>query len=168
MRLASRTLPSPLGELLLVTDERGVVRSLGLARSRARVELGPDPWAVQAKLRRYFDGEIDALADVAVEAHGSPLEDRVWAELRRIPVGTTASYVAIARRLGLADPRAAIDVGRACGRNPVAIIVPCHRVIGANGDLVGFGLGLDRKRRLLEHEGVPVGRGETLRLPGVG
>jgi len=100
-------------------------------------------------LAAYFAGEGDE-PDVPLDMRGAPFECRVWQELRRIPRGTTTSYGAIARRLG--DVGASRAVGTANGANPVAIIVPCHRVIGANGALVGYGGGLDRKTWLLDHE----------------
>src|SRR5437762_405142 len=89
--------------------------------------------------------------DLPLDAGGTAFERRVWDALRTIPYGRTLSYSELARRLG--DPRATRAVGAANGKNPIPIIVPCHRVIGANGALTGFGGGLDRKRWLLEHEG---------------
>jgi methylated-DNA-[protein]-cysteine S-methyltransferase len=108
--------------------------------------------AVAAILERYFGGEIAALDSVAVELNGTPFQKSVWQALRRIPAGTTISYAELAKRIG--DPAAVRAVGTANGANPVAVIVPCHRVIGSNGRLTGYGGGLDRKQWLLEHEGV--------------
>jgi methylated-DNA-[protein]-cysteine S-methyltransferase len=102
-------------------------------------------------LRAYFDGDMTALADVPTLTSGTPFQKKVWTALRKIPVGTTTSYQAIAARIG--KPLACRAVGLANGSNPVAIIVPCHRVIGANNRLTGYGGGLDRKRWLLTHEG---------------
>jgi methylated-DNA-[protein]-cysteine S-methyltransferase len=104
-------------------------------------------------LQRYFAGDFVALRVIAIAAAGSELQRRVWAMLRNIPAGKTVSYGQIARDLGYDDPRMAIEVGAANGANPIAIVVPCHRVIGSNGDLKGYAWGLHRKRWLLEHEG---------------
>lgn len=103
-------------------------------------------------LRAYLAGDFGALDAVAVDPGGTPFQARVWAELRRIPPGTAISYGELARRVG--QPTASRAVGHANGQNPVAIIVPCHRVIGADLTLTGYGGGLDRKRWLLTHEGV--------------
>jgi methylated-DNA-[protein]-cysteine S-methyltransferase len=103
-------------------------------------------------LQRYFDGDLAALDGIEVELHGTPFQKNVWQALRRIPAGTTISYSELARRVG--DPAAVRAVGTANGANPVAVIVPCHRVIGSNGSLTGYGGGLDRKQWLLAHEGV--------------
>jgi methylated-DNA-[protein]-cysteine S-methyltransferase len=108
--------------------------------------------AVAAILERYFAGEISALDTVPVELNGTPFQKTVWEALRRIPGGTTISYAELAKRIG--DPAAVRAVGTANGANPVAVIVPCHRVIGSDGRLTGYGGGLDRKQWLLQHEGV--------------
>ena len=103
-------------------------------------------------LRRYFGGDLAALDAVPAELNGTPFQKAVWQALRRIPPGTTISYGELARRIG--QPTSVRAVGAANGANPVAVIVPCHRVIGSNGTLTGYGGGLDRKRWLLAHEGV--------------
>lgn len=100
---------------------------------------------------RYFDGEIDALAQVPIVPIGSEFQLRVWHELRRIPPGRTLSYGQLAQRIG--NPKASRAVGAANGRNPLCIVVPCHRVIAADGTLGGFSAGLEAKRWLLHHEG---------------
>ena len=102
-------------------------------------------------LQRYFAGEVAVLDEVAVELNGTAFQKTVWQALRRIPGGETISYAELARRIGV--PSAVRAVGAANGANPVAVIVPCHRVIGANGTLTGYGGGLDRKQWLLSHEG---------------
>jgi methylated-DNA-[protein]-cysteine S-methyltransferase len=102
------------------------------------------------QLAEYF-ARSRSTFDLPLDAVGSVFQRRVWDALRAIPYGTTVSYSELARRLG--DSRATRAVGAANGRNPIPIIVPCHRVVGARGDLTGFGGGLDRKRWLLEHEG---------------
>lgn len=108
--------------------------------------------AVSALLARYFEGAIGALDTVAVELNGTPFQKKTWQALRRIPAGSTISYAELAKRIG--EPRAVRAVGAANGANPVAVIVPCHRVIGSDGTMTGYGGGLDRKQWLLAHEGV--------------
>ncbi|HEY2431860.1 MAG TPA: methylated-DNA--[protein]-cysteine S-methyltransferase [Vicinamibacterales bacterium] len=108
--------------------------------------------AVRAMLSRYFAGEFGVIDAVAVELNGTGFQKTVWQALRRIPSGTTVSYAELARRIG--EPAAVRAVGSANGANPVALVVPCHRVIGSDGSLTGYGGGLDRKRWLLIHEGV--------------
>lgn len=103
------------------------------------------------QLTEYFAGQRTTF-ELPLEALGSPFEHRVWNALRTIPYGTTTTYGELARRLG--DVKATRAVGSANGANPIPIIVPCHRVVGSKGELTGFGGGLDRKRWLLEHEGV--------------
>ena len=163
-------LPSPVGELLLTASETGVT---GIYfPSRDRMPKHQPAWAEDAgqggasailaqarhQLIDYFAGTRTTF-DVPLEPSGTEFEQRVWTALRAIPYGTTTSYGAIARRLGnLRAPRA---VGAANGKNPIPIIVPCHRVVGAKGELTGFGGGIDRKRWLLEHEGALIGLGQT-------
>jgi methylated-DNA-[protein]-cysteine S-methyltransferase len=107
---------------------------------------------VAGALHRYFGGDLAALDAVPAELNGTPFQKTVWQALRRIPHGTTISYSELAKRIG--QPASVRAVGSANGANPVAVIVPCHRVIGADGSLTGYGGGLDRKRWLLAHEGV--------------
>jgi methylated-DNA-[protein]-cysteine S-methyltransferase len=162
--------PSPLGPLTLVATDEAVCalefgqpeRSL-LARLRAR--FGPvtlvhraDPGGAAARVRAYFAGDLDALDGIGVDAGGTTFQQRVWAALRRIPPGATITYATLAARLG--QPRAIRAVGLANARNPVSLVIPCHRVIGTGGHLTGYGGGLWRKRWLLEHEGalLPSGR----------
>jgi methylated-DNA-[protein]-cysteine S-methyltransferase len=95
---------------------------------------------------------LRAIDSLPTATAGPDLQRKVWAALRQIPVGTTTTYGKLARELGFEDPRAAIDIGAANGANPIAIIVPCHRVIASNGELKGYAWGLRRKRWLLEHE----------------
>ncbi|NVM92534.1 methylated-DNA-[protein]-cysteine S-methyltransferase [Variovorax sp. SG517] len=167
LKLQLSRLASPLGELLLVTDDTGAIHALDFADHRARlhrllrqlhddrIELAEGiaaPLAVADALRRYFEGEFAAIDALPVATLGDALQRKVWAALRRIPAGRTTSYGELARQLGFDDPRAAMDVGAANGSNPVSIIVPCHRVIGRNGELKGYAGGVFRKRRLLEHE----------------
>jgi methylated-DNA-[protein]-cysteine S-methyltransferase len=163
-----RRLQTPVGELLLTASDTALT---GVYFPTSR--RGPPPthradWTEDAgqgptgptsemlaravqQLNEYFAGQRTTF-DLPLEAMGSVFEHRVWKALRSIPYGTTTSYGDLAKRLG--DPNATRAVGSANGKNPIPIIIPCHRVVGANGDLTGFGGGLDRKRWLLEHEGV--------------
>ena len=119
-------------------------------KSPRELTRGPGPFAsVQRQLSEYFEGRRDTF-DVPLVMDGSPFERSVWRALQEIPYGETVSYGEIARRVG--QPSAARAVGLANGRNPIAVIVPCHRVIGADGTLTGYGGGLERKRVLLELE----------------
>lgn len=108
---------------------------------------------LRAALSRYFAGELQALDALAVELNGTAFQKQVWQALRRIPPGSTISYAELARRIG--EPAAVRAVGAANGANPVALVVPCHRVIGSDGSLTGYGGGLERKRWLLDHEHAP-------------
>jgi methylated-DNA-[protein]-cysteine S-methyltransferase len=166
---------SPLGPVSLASDGRAL-RALeflerGALEARLRARLGAgatlrdeaDPQGFTSRARAYFAGELDALCDVPVDGGGSPFQQRVWDALRQIAPGETATYSALAARLGLAH--AARAVGHANARNPVAIAVPCHRVVGADGTLTGYAGGLERKRWLLAHESARLplfaGRGPT-------
>ena len=111
---------------------------------------GRTPVLVQ-RLRDYFSGDIHALDGIEVEPQGTEFERKVWRALLRVRPGTTVTYGELARRAGY--PGAARAVGGACGRNPIAVVIPCHRVVGANGSLTGYGGGMERKRWLLDHEG---------------
>jgi methylated-DNA-[protein]-cysteine S-methyltransferase len=158
---------TPIGSMLLVSSESGVrVLEFDADAQRVRRELerrlgavelrrSTNPGGHSGALRAYFAGELQALEAIPVDADGTPFQRRVWSELRQIPVGTTRSYAGLARALGCATATRA--VGAANGRNPVAVIVPCHRVVGANGTLTGYGGGLERKRWLLVHERARLG-----------
>lgn len=149
------TIESPIGELLLLGDEQAL-HGLYMQNGRKAVTVAPDwkrsaqPFAsVTEQLSEYFAaGRVTF--DVPLLMHGTPFERRVWSALQEIPYGETVSYGEIARRIG--QSQAARAVGLANGRNPIAVIVPCHRVVGANGTLTGYGGGLKRKRILLELE----------------
>ena len=164
-RLSLARLDSPLGELLLVSDEAGALRALDfadyevrlhrlLASHYGRVALTRTaaPVHLRDALGRYFAGELGALRGVAWATGGSVFQRSVWRALTQIPPGETRSYGQLAQALGLTD--AARAVGWANGSNPVALVVPCHRVIGADGSLTGYAGGLHRKAWLLAHEGV--------------
>jgi methylated-DNA-[protein]-cysteine S-methyltransferase len=109
-----------------------------------------DPAGIVSTLGRYFAGELDVLAEVEVDGGGTEFQRRVWDRLRDIPAGSTMSYAALARAVG--HPRAVRAVGAANGANPIGIVVPCHRVVGADGTLTGYNGGVERKRWLLAHE----------------
>jgi methylated-DNA-[protein]-cysteine S-methyltransferase len=149
------SMDSPIGELLLLGDGHAL-HGLYMQDGRKPVEIAPQ-WerstapftGVQAQLREYFAGERVAF-DTPLAMDGTRFERLVWRALIDIPYGETVSYGEIARRID--QPSAARAVGLANGCNPIAVIVPCHRVIGANGTLTGYGGGLERKRLLLELE----------------
>jgi methylated-DNA-[protein]-cysteine S-methyltransferase len=157
--------PSPIGELMLVADDGGCLRAVHWGEDEAglfqllRRQYGEDgsalrrarnPGGVTTALCAYFEGELAAIDRLRVETGGTPFQRAVWKELRAIRCGTTVSYSEIARRIG--RPSAVRAVGLANGSNPVPIVLPCHRVVGANGTLTGYGGGLERKRWLLSHE----------------
>ena len=148
-------LPSPLGRLLIAGDQRSLW-SIWMEDQRWTAGVGPnwrtaaEPFAeVGGQLEQYFAGERTEF-DLTLRMQASDFRRRVWQALLAIPHGETRSYGELAEALG--SPGAARAVGLANGRNPFAIVVPCHRVIGADGGLVGYGGGLERKRWLLDHE----------------
>jgi methylated-DNA-[protein]-cysteine S-methyltransferase len=148
-------LDSPVGGLLLLGDERSL-KGLYMHEQKHRPSLPASCErndqvfrAVHEQLRAYFAGRLRAF-DVALSSEGSAFQHRVWRGLLEIPFGATESYGQLARRIG--NEKASRAVGLANGRNPIGIIVPCHRVVGANGSLTGYGGGLTRKQWLLEHE----------------
>ena len=156
---------SPVGEVLLVADAEGAVRALDFADYEARMRRllarhcpgaalaeGRAPEPLRRAVAAYFEGDLRALDGVTVKTGGTAFQRAVWAALRAIPAGETRSYGQLAAAVGA--PRAVRAAGLANGQNPVAVIVPCHRVIGANGTLTGYAGGLERKRWLLAHEGV--------------
>jgi len=147
---------SPVGPLLLSADERGLLLIRFAERGRParpepgwREDRGPLSEAT-SQLERYFAGELREF-DLRLAPEGTPFQLEVWNALRRIPYGRTMSYGELARSVG--RPSASRAVGAANGRNPLPIVVPCHRVIGADGGLTGFGGGVEIKRALLELEG---------------
>lgn len=154
---------TPIGVSIVITNAAGVLRMHSWDdaddpwRDRCRRHLGDveladggDRFGHLAALARYFDGEIAALGALPVKFTGTAFQEQVWTALRSIPAGTTVSYGTVAKRIG--RPQALRAVGLANGRNPVGLVVPCHRVVGADGSLTGFGGGLPRKRWLLAHE----------------
>jgi methylated-DNA-[protein]-cysteine S-methyltransferase len=158
---------TPVGDLLVVTDEAGRLhalhwddhaarlrRQLEIRHRRTRIQLieRRAPAHVRIPLQRYVDGKLDAIDTIAVDSGGTDFQRTVWEALRGIPAGTTLSYGALAAKIGC--PRSVRAVGHANGANPISVVIPCHRLIGADGTLTGYGGGLERKRWLLEHEGV--------------
>ena len=151
------TLTTPIGDLLLVTDADGVIHAAEWADclDRLPAELresarGRLPEAVCDAVGAYFGGTVDALDPIRVAASGTPFQRAVWDALRSVPPGTTLTYGALARMLG--RPGGARSVGHANGANPISVVVPCHRLVGANGSLTGYGGGIRRKQWLLAHE----------------
>jgi methylated-DNA-[protein]-cysteine S-methyltransferase len=165
MILITSTLPSPVGPLALACDEQGRLRGVSFGEGLSKVMRreyphalladGETPDTVRIELDAYFAGDPAALGrvpwslDGAVAANG--FQARVWRALADIPAGLTLSYGEMAKRAG--EPGAAQAAGVALNRNPIAVVLPCHRVVGADGAMVGFGGGLERKTWLLRHEG---------------
>jgi methylated-DNA-[protein]-cysteine S-methyltransferase len=164
MELVVDRFDSPIGTIQLVCDADGRLRALDFDDHEARLErllrlhygenraasVAHAPEAVRGPLEAFFAGDIAAIETIPVETNGTEFQRRVWAALRRIPAGTTTSYGRLAVTIG--NPKAVRAVGLANGANPVGIVVPCHRVIGADGSLTGYGGGIERKRWLLAHE----------------
>jgi methylated-DNA-[protein]-cysteine S-methyltransferase len=158
-------LASPLGEVLLVADAAGRLCGLGWTDREDRLlrdlrlchrvepilEATSDPGGLTSALAAYFAGDLRAIDGLAVELGGTPFQRLVWSALRGIPAGTTLTYAALAHRIG--RPSATRAVGAANGANPISIVIPCHRLVGADGSLTGYGGGIERKRWLLAHEG---------------
>ena len=158
-------LDTPVGELFLAADRNGALRVVDWTEHEDRMRLllqrhygadvtltaARDPGGLSARLAAYFAGDLRSIDGLAVETAGSAFQRRVWSALRDVPCGTTVSYGEIARRIG--QPSAVRAVGLANGANPVGVVVPCHRVIGSDGSLTGYGGGIARKRWLLRHEG---------------
>jgi methylated-DNA-[protein]-cysteine S-methyltransferase len=140
---------SPIGDLTLAVDEAGLCRLHFGATDRP---LGSDPLLIEAaeQLKAYFAGELQEFTLPLSVRSGSAFERAVWTQLTRIPYGEMQTYGDVAKIVG--DAGAARAVGTACNRNPIAIVVPCHRVVGAGGKMVGFGGGIPTKRHLLELE----------------
>lgn len=149
---------SPIGRLLLTSDGEALT---GLYTEPSQKAQSTEGWVEDAglkplvatvrQLREYFAGSRREF-DLPLRLQGTEFQRRVWSELQEIPCGVTWSYGQLAKRIG--NPNAPRAVGLANGSNPISIVVPCHRVIGADGSLTGYGGGLERKRWLLEHEGV--------------
>ncbi|MEO8900216.1 MAG: methylated-DNA--[protein]-cysteine S-methyltransferase [Polyangiaceae bacterium] len=158
--------PTPTGRLLVVNDEHAHLRFIDwedheermqrlLTRYYRKAEIVlrevTRKSAARQALEAYFAGELEAISGLRTTTTGTDFQREVWGALRGIPTGRTLSYGALATKIG--RPAAVRAVGLANGANPIAIVVPCHRVIGANSSLTGYGGGIDRKRWLLQHEG---------------
>jgi methylated-DNA-[protein]-cysteine S-methyltransferase len=167
LHLSMDRIETPIGEMLVVTDHGGNLRAvdwtdhearmvrllrLHYGEYRFRLDASRTPSKLTNAIRRYFAGELTAIDTLPVQTGGTPFQRDVWSALREIPCGSTLSYAKLAERIG--RPTAVRAVGLANGSNPIGVIVPCHRVIGASGSLTGYGGGIERKRWLLEHEGV--------------
>lgn len=165
LHVFSDKMKTPLGDLILLADESGNLRAVEWADHEDRIlgslskrnrslqitrESRSNPFGLTAALEAYFAGDIESIQSLPVFTTGTPFQQNVWKALRSIPAGETTSYGSLAKKLGV--PAAMRAVGLANGANPISIVVPCHRVIGANGSLTGYGGGLHRKRWLLEHE----------------
>ncbi len=157
--LATATLDTPIGRLRLAATERGLAAVIfpnqkdipfpkrdGSPKARAHLAKA------EKALERYFEGKQKDFSELTLAAEGTAFQKSVWKALARIPFGETRSYADIARAIG--NPKGVRAVGLANGRNPIPVIVPCHRVIGADGSLTGFGGGLPTKKWLLEFEGI--------------
>ena len=178
MRLWMDKLNSPVGRLdLYVIPSSGALCALEFESGKNRLsgstpgsllarfgtvetERTDDPCGYTSQMAAYLDGDMTVLDSIPVDAHGTPFQKTVWNALRRLRAGETTSYGALAIAIG--RPGASRAVGLANGSNPIAIVVPCHRVIGANGTLTGYAGGLERKRWLLDHERTHAGRSRTL------
>lgn len=163
MHLKLERRPSPLGILLIVSDEDASLRAIDYLDYETRLHKllrvhyqhytlseAQAPASITTALDAYFTGSLDSLLDIPVATGGTGFQREVWQALRQIPAGSTVSYGQLAQRMG--RPSASRAVGLANGANPVAIVVPCHRVVGSNGALTGYAGGLERKRWLLDHE----------------
>ena len=158
------TFGTPIGRFAVVSDEAGRLLAAGFTDGHERMEArlagnasspslrrSKDPFGLRSAIEAYFDGDLHAIDGLPVASAGTTFQMAVWKSLRRIPCGQTRSYADIAR--SIRNPKAVRAVGMANHHNPVGLVVPCHRVVGADGSLGGYGGGIDRKRWLLRHEG---------------
>ena len=164
---------TPIGQMIVIADHDGNLRVVDWTDHEARMlkfldryygkgkfKLTParNPGGLSEAIGQYFAGDLTVIDKIPTKTNGTAFQRQVWQALREIPCGTTISYGELAKRIG--RPKAVRAVGLANGSNPVGVIVPCHRVIGSNGSLTGYGGGMPRKKWLLEHEGaaVPINR----------
>jgi len=165
LHLLMNRLETPIGEMVIVADREGNLRALDwtdheprmhrflrlhYGASGFRLEPSRDANRLTEAISRYFAGELAAIDDLPVRTAGTGFQREVWRALREIPCGTTTTYARLAARIG--RPAAVRAVGLANGSNPIGVVVPCHRVIGSDGSLTGYGGGIERKRWLLDHE----------------
>ncbi|MGH6893390.1 MAG: methylated-DNA--[protein]-cysteine S-methyltransferase [Dongiaceae bacterium] len=168
LQLLVDRLKTPIGELAIVADEDGKLRAVEWTEHddrmhRAlRLHYGADGYALKTArnpaglgtlIRSYFEGEVRAIDGLKVATGGTEFQKAVWKALRAIPCGATISYAKLAQSVG--RPTAVRAVGHANGTNPISVVVPCHRVIGTDGSLTGYGGGIERKRWLIAHERQP-------------
>jgi methylated-DNA-[protein]-cysteine S-methyltransferase len=166
LRLITDQFETPLGEMIIVVDGDGRLRVVDWTDHTERMldllrrqygkngftlEVGDNPGGLKDAMKRYFMGDLAAIGGLPTQTRGTAFQREVWRALLDIPCGTTISYGELAKRIG--RPSAVRAVGLANGANPIGVVVPCHRVIGSNGLLTGYGGGLERKRWLLNHEG---------------
>lgn len=169
-RLQFDHVSTPIGVAVVACDDKGSLRMFDWSdvedrwRPMLRARYGDvelvarsDPFGHASAIAAYMEGDVHAIDALPVEFCGTAFQCKVWRALRAIPAGETLSYGALAKRIG--EPKAVRAVGLANGANPIAVIVPCHRVIGSDGSLTGYGGGLKRKRWLLEHEARHAGSG---------
>jgi methylated-DNA-[protein]-cysteine S-methyltransferase len=166
MTILSDRIETPIGDMVLLAEDGvllllefddatdRVAREMAKRFGHGQTQAASDPFGLSSRVRAYFDGDLAAIDGIETNGGGTEFQRRVWAELKRIPCGTTISYGELATRLG--DRNAMRAVGLANGRNPIAIVVPCHRVIGADGSMTGYGGGVERKVWLLLHEGLTI------------
>lgn len=158
-------IPTPIGDMRIVADESGRLRATDwddceermqrllerqYGKNHVRLEPQRNPFSLSDAMRRYYAGELQIIDDLPTQTAGTEFQRSVWSELRRIPSGTVISYGTLATRIQ--RPKAVRAVGLANGANPIGVVVPCHRVIGADGSLTGYGSGIERKKWLLDHE----------------
>ena len=176
--LESATFDSPIGGITVAVHDARVcavtfsdhwpeqVRWLERRFGRITFRPSTDPAGIIGALGAYFRGNLGAFEGIELDAGGTPFQASVWAELLKVPAGRTTSYGELASAIG--SPKAARAVGAANGQNPIVIVIPCHRAIGRDRRLVGYGGGLDRKRWLLHHEGAAYAGAEDVKLPLAG
>ena len=163
MPILSDRIQTPIGDMMLLASdgvllllefvdaEGRVEREISARFSKAEIVPAKNPFGFSQRIINYFAGDLHTIDSIRTDGGGTEFQRRVWAGLRQIPCGVTISYGELATRLG--DKNSMRAVGLANGRNPISIVVPCHRVIGANGSMTGYGGGMVRKEWLLRHEG---------------
>ena len=165
LQLLENRIDTPIGEMVVVADRDGNLRAIDWTDHEPRMhrflrlhcgkggfslETVADIKGLTSAIQRYFAGELKVIDTLPVQTAGTPFQREVWRALREIPCGSTVSYGKLAQQIG--RPAAIRAVGLANGSNPIGVVVPCHRVIGADGSLTGYGGGIERKRWLLAHE----------------
>jgi len=181
LTFALSRMKTPIGTALVATDDCGSLRVFDWEDCTDRMQRGLDrlyraaggvrldarrgaAWPVRERLEAFFAGDLAAIDGIPVESAGTPFQRKVWKALRKVPAGKTWSYAQLAARID--RPAAVRAVGAANGLNPISIVVPCHRLIGSDGSLTGYGGGLHRKAWLLRHEGAILKGQEGTRIKG--